>query len=62
MMKKVVMVNKQSVLPSAQAEIIGETRKQYILKLIDGPIVYRAKHNVRLQNGQSSRDKDGTDG
>jgi hypothetical protein len=30
--------------------------------LIDGPIVYRAKHNVRLQNGQSSRDKDGTDG
>ena len=43
---QVIITRKQSQTPGVQAEIVGETEKRYILKLMNGPIVYRAKHNV----------------
>mmetsp|Transcript_14399 Transcript_14399/g.27059 ORF Transcript_14399/g.27059 Transcript_14399/m.27059 type:complete len:93 (-) Transcript_14399:1217-1495(-) len=35
-------------LYGAKAQIIGVTEKRFVLRLEDGRIVYRAKHNVTL--------------
>lgn len=50
---RVQILSSQSNLKGSKATVIGTTTKRFILQVLPhGPIVYRAKHNVKkIQDG-----------